>query len=709
MTQAASVPSVAPQPLPQLRADLQIEFMSDGGGFPTVIVTDPVRSSYFKLGWPESGILLLWRDAATVEDLSRSLSETFGLSASAKDIASVAEFAFANQLTETDPKGTWHRYASIRSSGQHGVLKSLMHNYLFFRWPLIHPEPGLHWLLPRLSFVFSRTFWGVLVCVALGSIYLATRQWADLEAAAAAVLRLEGLAVYGFAVLALKLIHELGHALTTVRYGCRVPSMGIAVMLGTPVFYTDTSDSWRLADRSKRLAIVFAGVSAEMIVATVAILLWSFLPDGLARDLAFAFATTSITLSIAINLNPFMRYDGYFALSDYLKVPNLQSRAFDLALWKLREKLFNLDHPPPELFSPDMQRKLIVYAVLTAIYRFFLYLGIVVIVYLMAGKAVGIVLGLFELVVFILNPIMREVMVWWKLRAEIAARQRSWKTAAIGATALVVGCVPWISTVRAPAVLVANEEQAIYLPFASRLTGIHVSNQQVVKAGDVLFAAQAHDLERQYGKAVLEVRALEFEAARLHASDQAREGSIVIASRLARAREAVAALKQQQQQLVIRAPFSGKIVDLDPEIAEGLWLNEKYPLARLISTDAARIKGLLGDVDVERIVSGGSATFFADDAAVPQQSAHVATIATSSDGRLAELILADIHGGGVGASDRQGKMMTHAGWFEVNLTTRETAPTQLVRGVVHIEARAVSPIALAWRRVVRVLVREHGF
>ncbi len=103
-------------------------------------------------------------------------------------------------------------------------------------------------------------------------IYFASRQWSAVASAMSEVMRLEGLALYAVAILGLKAVHELGHALTTVRFGCRVPSMGVAVMLGAPVLYTDTSDSWRLSRRSQRLAIVFAGVAAEMVVATAAAL-----------------------------------------------------------------------------------------------------------------------------------------------------------------------------------------------------------------------------------------------------------------------------------------------------------------------------------------------------------------------------------------------------------------------------------------------------
>ena len=354
-----------------MRRDLDVTLVAERGGHPSVIVTDPVRGSYFRLSWPESGILLHWRDAETVEQLCRMLTATYGTAPQPDDIAAVANFAFANQLTERDHGGSWQRYAAIQAASRRGWFMTALHGYLFFRVPLVHPEPWLQTLHPRLSFLFRRQFWLVLCGLAVLGVYLATRQWTALVSAVHDALRLEGLLLYAAAILGLKAVHELGHALTTVHFGCRVPSMGVAFMLGAPVLYTDTSDSWRLAERSERLKIVFAGVAAELIVATVSILLWLVLADGILRQTCFALATSAITVSLAINLNPFMRFDGYFALSDWLGVPNLQSRAFSLLTWKLRELLFGLGQPAPEPLPAARMRLLTAYAAATAIYRLF--------------------------------------------------------------------------------------------------------------------------------------------------------------------------------------------------------------------------------------------------------------------------------------------------------------------------------------------------
>jgi len=102
-----------------------------------------------------------------------------------------------------------------------------------------------------------------------------------------------------------------------------------------PVLYTDTTDAWRLTDKRKRLLIDSGGIIVELTIAAIAIFLWSFLPDGPARSAAFFAATTSWVLSLMVNLNPCMRFDGYYLLGDLFGIQNMQARGFELGRWKM--------------------------------------------------------------------------------------------------------------------------------------------------------------------------------------------------------------------------------------------------------------------------------------------------------------------------------------------------------------------------------------
>lgn len=710
MTGAAAAPGPSSPSLPQLRGDLSVDVIEESGKpFAAIVVTDPVRGSYFKLGWPECAVFLAWRQSKSMPELIASLQRMFGLVLTPAEAEAVVEFGLTNQLTKADKEGGWRSYALMREKRKHGILGTIMHGYLFFRYPLVRPEPWLKRLLPWLAFVYRRPFWLCIGLVLLIGLYLALHDWSSVVEAAGRAFELQSMALYGAALIGLKLCHELGHALTTVRYGCRVPSMGVAVMLGAPMFYTDVSDSWRLARRAERLRIVYAGVAAEAIIATLAVLAWSFLDAGLLRDACFALATTALVTSVMVNLNPCMRFDGYFALSDCLDIANLQPRAFALGRWKLRERLFGFGKEPPEQLPRHMESILIRYAVITAIYRFFLFMGIAVIVYAVAGKTIGIFLAGFEIGYFIVKPILQELKGWWDLRAEIVVQRRSRVTAALVAIALLVLVLPWQRSVEAPGMRTAAREEAIYLPFPSRLTGIEVSEGARVRAGDLLFTAADEGLESELKRAVLQWRLQKFRAARMGASSEESELRAAIESEVARAAADVAAIERRLARLEVRAPFDGCIVDLDKAISAGIWLNERAPLAYVVSESQSVVRGMVSDNDLARIAPGASAVFIPDDAAQAAEPLRLDFIAPASDGGVVEPALASLHGGSIVANEVDGKLVTQNGMFEVTFAAFAEPTPNVVRGLVRIEAEPTSPIASIWRQIARVLVREQSF
>ena len=128
--------------------------------------------------------------------------------------------------------------------------------------------------------------------------------------------------IYFITLILVKCLHELGHAYVAKYHGCRVSAIGIAFLVFFPFLYTDTTDAWRLRNHKDRLLINFAGILTELHLALIATFVWGVLPEG-GLGAAFFIATTSWISSIAINVSPFMRFDGYYVFSDWLK-ENLQ-------------------------------------------------------------------------------------------------------------------------------------------------------------------------------------------------------------------------------------------------------------------------------------------------------------------------------------------------------------------------------------------------
>ena len=340
--------------LPSLREELALlpgAALPDGQ--PTWTIHDPVRGQFFQIDWPSFEVLQRL-DMDDPEAIAADIAEHTTLELHAEDVEQVIGFFVNNQLVEPQ-SGQSRQLAERLRKMQGGALKWLLHHYLFFRVPLWRPDAWLGRWQALAGIFYTRTFaWLTLGALVFGLTQVA-RHWDIFTASLVDTFNWEGLLAYGVTLTAVKFLHELGHAFTAKRLGCRVPTMGVAFLVMWPVAYTDTNETWRLTDRMQRLRVAAAGISTELIIAAWASLAWAVLPDGPARSAAFVLATTTWVATLALNASPFMRFDGYFILSDWLDMPNLHDRSFALARWKLREWLFDLREEVPEHFSAHKQ------------------------------------------------------------------------------------------------------------------------------------------------------------------------------------------------------------------------------------------------------------------------------------------------------------------------------------------------------------------
>jgi putative peptide zinc metalloprotease protein len=135
---------------------------------------------------------------------------------------------------------------------------------------------------------------------------------------------------YGFALLftlnlLLIFIHELGHASVLVHNKRRVKSSGFRIYFGTPAFFIDSSDGMML-DRKGRIAFSFGGPYFEMVASGVASIALFFWPAGVLAPVLYRFVFLNYYV-LLLNLTPMLELDGYFILSDLIRVPDLRPRS----------------------------------------------------------------------------------------------------------------------------------------------------------------------------------------------------------------------------------------------------------------------------------------------------------------------------------------------------------------------------------------------
>src|SRR5439155_17673328 len=118
------------------------------------------------------------------------------------------------------------------------------------------------------------------------------------------------------------------HGLTCKRFGGEVHDLGFLLIYFMPSFYTNVSDAWLFPEKAKRLWVGFAGPYFEVFLWALATLAWRVTDVDTRINYAALLVMTLSGIKTLFNLNPFIKLDGYYLLSDYLELPNLRKRSF---------------------------------------------------------------------------------------------------------------------------------------------------------------------------------------------------------------------------------------------------------------------------------------------------------------------------------------------------------------------------------------------
>lgn len=444
--------------LPPLREDISL-YPGPHDGQPSWILYDPALHRYLRIGWLEFEFLARWHLKDT-EKILQSIHRDTTLRPRMEDLQSFLVFAENGDLLH--PLGQKAIEGFKKRNKKQGNISWLLHHYLFLRIRLCNPDRFLTNIYPLFAPLFSRGFLIAIGALAGLGLMLIGRQWEAYTHSLVHLFTLEGACLIGIALSCSKIIHELGHGLCAKHHGCRVPSAGVALLVLWPVLWTDTTDGWRLTKRRQRLLIDSCGMIAEITLAIFASIAWVILPNGPLRSAMFILSSSTWILTMFVNCSPFMRFDGYYILSDLLDFPNLQERGFALTRWWIREILFKPNKPPPERFSRKLHVTLLVYSICTWIYRFFLFMGIALLVYHIAFKTLGLFLMAVEIWYFIAHPILRELMEWIKTMKTNRFNLNTGITFGIFALLLCAFLVPWQHHVHAPALLRTAQQAILY-------------------------------------------------------------------------------------------------------------------------------------------------------------------------------------------------------------------------------------------------------
>ena len=698
--------------IPYLRQDLEIfRGNSREDGSPAWLLYDAVRNKYFTVGLTAFRLIKNWRGGEDIQNFEKKINSQ-GIETTGDEIKSFIGFLQQNNLI-IQPQGQGVPYLmQQKNSLKKSWIMNLIHSYLFFKIPLFTPDEWLGRTLHKVKFLGSKKIRNIIYILGFIGLFFVIQQFENFTKTFLYFFSLKGLMIYFITLVFVKCLHELGHAYIAKYHGCRVSAIGIAFLVFFPFLYTDTTDAWRLRNHKDRLLINFAGILTELHLALIATFVWGVLPEGGLKSAAFFIATTSWISSIAINVSPFMRFDGYYVFSDWLKAENLQPRSFALAKWKIRETLFGFNHKPPEEISPSRRWTFIIYAWSTWVYRFFLFIGIALLVYYFAFKVLGIILFAIEIYWFIMLPIIKEMKQWWMMRSEMKLNKQTFRTISILIITLMVLFLPWKSSMKIPAVYISEKYSKIYSPYPAKIKSVFITKDQEVETGQNLIELYSPGLDKEINSIRRKILLTKTKINRMSGTSGNMDEYLTYNQRLIALQSELSGLTKTKEKLVIKAPNKGKVKDL-VSLSNEMWVSNLDQLLGIVHYGTGNVKAFIREEQIDRFQENTPAVFIPNDG--DHKKIHLISnkLDLSSVNNLPYIALASIHSGPIAirnftSGEYQYRPETAHYVADFKLVNKSSIKFELP-GYVHVEGNRYSPFVRFFRNVFSVLIRESGF
>jgi putative peptide zinc metalloprotease protein len=600
-------------------------------------------------------------------------------------------------------------------------MKQRMMNLLFPRIPLWDPDVFIKGWMPVIRVMISWLGAFIWLAVVGAACVMLAPHWETLFGQTANLFQNidpNSAWLLWVTFIVIKFIHEMGHAFSCRRFGGEVHEVGIMFLVLVPTPYVDASSAWAFPNKWKRIFVGAGGMIFELFVAAIAAFVWlgTMGSPGLVNQLAYNTMLIASVSTILFNANPLLRYDGYYILSDYWEIPNLQRKSSEYTLGLIKRHLFRVkqQHPLP---TPLQRVQLFVYAVTSSCYRIFISLAIAYMLFYLLPqevRIVGLLMGVGSLVMFLCVPMFKGLK-YLSTDAELhRKRGRAW--AYTGATAALVvvaiGVVNYPVTVRAEGIIEAADRSKVYIETPGFVESIKVNDGDWVEAGQIIMVLanrqEATELARQQDELAL----TELQIRESMATDPAAYQ--VYLERKKRLTTIYDQQKDRVDRLIIRAPISGTIVAPELKNLPGAYLPPSQEVAQIAQAGELEAFVLIENSERQRLDAAG--TYTAElrvvgdiDTTVPVNNNNI-TILPAAKREVRNASMTHM-GGGAQAPDQSdpSRPATATPQFEARIrfannnpdTGNEYYPGQRV--YVRFKTADPEPLAVQWYRWFRQL------
>ncbi len=677
------------------------------------VLEDPLSNQFFRLRPAAYEFVARLRrdrtvDTAWQECLERFPDEAPGQEAALRLLGQLYQANLLHYDRAADTEALFQRYRK-RTQRE---LKSRLTNIMFFRIPLVDPDRFLVWALPMVRPFLGK--FGALLWLAVVGLGLKTlaENWDAARDQYHGVLSPANLPFLYLSLILLKSLHELGHAFLCRRFGGEVHTLGVLFMIFTPVPYVDVTSSWAFRSLWQRVLVGLGGMIVELFVAAIAIFIWANTGPGTLHGIAYNVMFIASVSTLLFNLNPLLRFDGYYILSDILGIPNLAQLANRQLRHVFEHHLFGVQPAQSPARTGREATWLATYGVTSGIYRVFVFGGI-----LLAIADQFLLLGILMLatcaIAWVITPLVKLVRYLGASPRLDRVRPRALAvvTTLVALVLVPLALIPFPNTFTAVGVIQAARRARVVTETPGRLESVVADVRQPILNGQILL--ELSNPELRHALDATEAAIAEVDA-RLRQTLTAQ-----LANRLPlEARRGVLAdqktrLEQQVSDLQVSARIDG--LWSAPGIHElvGRWLPRGTPLGLVLDPAQFEFVAVVRQADADRL--------FRTELASAQIRLHGQTadalkvghlrVAPGDTRTLPTPILGWLGGGDIPTEkeDPEGRKASEP-FFEVRAMLPPTGPVRLADGQLGRMRFRLPPqplLAQGWRRLQQLLQQRY--
>jgi putative peptide zinc metalloprotease protein len=503
----------------------------------------------------------------------------------------------------------------------------------------------------------------------------------------------------------IKLLHELGHGYAVKSGDGEVHEMGIMFLVLTPVPYVDATAAGAFRSKWQRALVGAAGILVELLLASVATMLWVLVEPGLVRSLCFNVVLIAGLSTVLFNGNPLLRYDGYYVLSDLIEIPNLGPRANRYWQWLAKRHLFGLRTIEPPLATVGERRWFVWYGAVSFIYRLAVMIGVT---WFIAGEFffVGVVLAIWGGVTMFVLPIVKG-LTYVQTSPElqrVRTRARLVVFGGIAAVLLILVAVPMPLRTHAEGVIWVPENAEVRAAGDGFVDALFAETDAWVEAGQPLLMSVAPVLQAEVARSRARVRQLEVQYTSLMFDDRLQATATL--EDLQRERVALARSEEKLAALLVSVPVSGQLKLARAADLPGRFVKQGESLGYVVSWPPRLVRTVVtqDDIALVREQRTGVEVKIADRLSATYPARVLREVPGGKD-RLPSKALSLAGGGlhGTDPRDPDGEKVLNR-LFEIDLELPEDVGAVEVGTRVYVRFHHhAEPLATQWGRRLRQL------